>query len=563
MQPVDADSEVQGMANIQLSIDEGIGNLKRKSDFDDQSPISTVKGSTTITTPPTTSDSVFKNQIDFKENNASNASTTTGSAPIIRSESLKCTSSSALSHGTTSSTTISTIPSINGGAGSSSTLSKTRNLFSNTELSLWNAQSTKKQNSYTLDTLNSFRVKSRVVVRVVECIDLAKKNGNCDPYIIVTAIYTNKKKIQKRTKCRKKTTNPTFDETLYFDLTNEYDSKTMSGNNVYTVAPLDGEDLFELIISAWHDVGMGENVFLGEIKIPIHGKQQQNSIQPDAWYFLQPRTSQTRPMRSCATPPGTRLSSDNSLGSLRLKLVYTADHVFPLATYDGLLNLLIKSLDQSIIVSAVHILGEIVSNKTEIAQPFVRLFTYENLISPIIKSLADHEISKLTDPTTIFRGNTLVSKMMDEAMRLHGLHYLHSTLRPIVESILIEKKPCEIDPTRVKDKSMVDVNLINLQDYVERVFDAIIKSDVNCPPILCQIFHDLRECAAKYFPHNKEVRYSVVSGFIFLRFFAPAILGPKLFDLTNEPLVSNDILKSYFIFFSSVSALLILFWSNI
>lgn len=35
-----------------------------------------------------------------------------------------------------------------------------------------------------------------------------------------------------------------------------------------------------------------------------------------------------------------------------------------------------------------------------------------------------------------------------------------------------------------------------------------------------------------------QVRYSVVSGFIFLRFFAPAILGPKLFDLTAEPLVS-------------------------
>jgi Ras GTPase-activating protein 3 len=30
----------------------------------------------------------------------------------------------------------------------------------------------------------------------------------------------------------------------------------------------------------------------------------------------------------------------------------------------------------------------------------------------------------------------------------------------------------------------------------------------------------------------------VISGFIFLRFFAPAILGPKLFDLTTEQIVS-------------------------
>lgn len=40
-----------------------------------------------------------------------------------------------------------------------------------------------------------------------------------------------------------------------------------------------------------------------------------------------------------------------------------------------------------------------------------------------------------------------------------------------------------------------------------------------------------------YVIENKEIKYSVVSGFIFLRFFAPAILGPRLFDLTKEQIV--------------------------
>ena len=30
---------------------------------------------------------------------------------------------------------------------------------------------------------------------------------------------------------------------------------------------------------------------------------------------------------------------------------------------------------------------------------------------------------------------------------------------------------------------------------------------------------------------DKPTRYTAVSGFIFLRFFGPAILGPKLFDI--------------------------------
>lgn len=387
--------------------------------------------------------------------------------------------------------------------------------------------------------LNRNRVnKSRIRIKVDECVELTKKNGTCDPYAMITAQYSNCKKITKRTKSQKKTVNPTFSEEFDFDMQVDFDGKTDSVN-AYKVAPFDGADLCEIVVSLWHDApGMGEDVFLGERKIQLRGKTQQNALQPSAWYFLQPRTCSSRPARSCATPPGTRLSSsDSSLGSLRLKLLYAADHVFPLATYDCLMNLLLQSVDQKPITSsAVYILGELIANKTEVAQPLVRLFTHKNLISSIIKVLADHEISKLTDPTTIFRGNTLVSKMMDEAMRLSGLHYLHTTLRPIVELILHEKKPCEIDPARCPKDNVIETNLNNLQEYVEKVFEAITKSAIKCPNVLCEIFHNLRECAAKHFPHNREVRYSVVSGFIFLRFFAPAILGPKLFDLTTEPL---------------------------
>ncbi|XP_060653906.1 GTPase-activating protein [Drosophila nasuta] len=406
---------------------------------------------------------------------------------------------------------------------------------------------------------NSHARNVRVAIRVPACVDLAKKQGTCDPFVICTAYYSNKQTRTLRTKLRKKTVDPEFDEVMYFDLsidadasntgtTNSNKSATSvesSANKAYSIYPLGGADLSEIAVTLWHDAhgAMADKVFLGEVRLPMLNKQQQQAVQPAAWYYLQPRTaspscrSLNATPRSCATPPGTRLSVDSTIGSLRLNLNYTADHVFPLATYDDLLNLLLESVDQRpITLSSVYILGELVSGKTEVAQPLVRLFTHTERIAPIIKALADHEISNLTDPTTIFRGNTLVSKMMDEAMRLSGLHYLHQTLRPVLSQIVAEKKPCEIDPSKVKDRSAVDTNLHNLKDYVERVFEAITKSAERCPKVLCQIFHDLRECAGKHFPRNREVRYSVVSGFIFLRFFAPAILGPKLFDLTTERL---------------------------
>lgn len=73
------------------------------------------------------------------------------------------------------------------------------------------------------------------------------------------------------------------------------------------------------------------------------------------------------------------------------------------------------------------------------------------------------------DANTIFRGNTLVSKMMDEVMRLAGLHYLHETLRPALDQVFAEKKPCEIDPTRVKDPAVIQTNMENLKVSVVRI----------------------------------------------------------------------------------------------
>lgn len=69
------------------------------------------------------------------------------------------------------------------------------------------------------------------------------------------------------------------------------------------------------------------------------------------------------------------------------------------------------------------------------------------------------------------------------------------------------------------------------------MFNAITQSFIHCPAIMCRLFDALRQSAAQRFPRDAGVRYSVVSGFIFLRFFAPAILGPRLFELTTEHIV--------------------------
>lgn len=57
-----------------------------------------------------------------------------------------------------------------------------------------------------------------VCCRVIECSELTIKNGSCDPFATVTVIYSNGKQISKRTKGKKKTASPYFNETFVFEV---------------------------------------------------------------------------------------------------------------------------------------------------------------------------------------------------------------------------------------------------------------------------------------------------------------------------------------------------------
>jgi len=48
------------------------------------------------------------------------------------------------------------------------------------------------------------------------------------------------------------------------------------------------------------------------------------------------------------------------------------------------------------------------------------------------------------------------------------------------------------------------------------------------------LFAFLQEESLKFFPDSPQMRYTSVTAFIFLRFFCPSVLGPKLFGLRDE-----------------------------
>ncbi|XP_073698002.1 ras GTPase-activating protein 3 isoform X3 [Garra rufa] len=353
----------------------------------------------------------------------------------------------------------------------------------------------------------------KLATRVLECQDLPIVNGQCDPYAAVSLLGPSRSEA-KKTKVKRKTNNPQFDEVFFFEVT-----KPLSYTKRHFDVEEDDVDKLALKVDLWNasNLKFGDE-FLGEVRVPL--KVLGQSGVHDAWYFLLPRDNGHKSLKA------------DELGSLRLNIVYTEDHVFPTEHYNPLRDLLLQSAHvEPVSASTAHILGEVCREKQEAAVPLVRLFLHYGKIVPFLSAIAHAEINRTQDPNTIFRGNSLTSKCIDETMKLAGMHYLRVTLKPIIDEICTDHKPCEIDPVKLKESENLDTNRENLRQYVDRIFNVITSSGVSCPTVMCDIFFALRESAASRFQVDPDVRYTAVSSFIFLRFFAPAILSPNLFHL--------------------------------
>jgi hypothetical protein len=130
-----------------------------------------------------------------------------------------------------------------------------------------------------------------------------------------------------------------------------------------------------------------------------------------------------------------------------------------------------------------------------------------------------------------------------------GLGYLENTLGPVLREICDEKANCEVDPTRLDKNDDVKLHWKRLIGYANALWSSIDKSRTSIPRYLPwmvwvngselrMVFHHLQRTVLARFNEAREdkftiVRYTSVSGFLFLRLFCPAILNPKLFGITK------------------------------
>ncbi|XP_072034910.1 rasGAP-activating-like protein 1 isoform X2 [Amphiura filiformis] len=361
--------------------------------------------------------------------------------------------------------------------------------------------------------------RKRVRLKVVEARDLAVKDktGSSDPFVRLSFGGKN-----YETKTIKKTRYPRWEETFDLEVTSYL-----------------GEDFLELTMWDWDR--MSNDDFMGRATLSLAELLPGQTVSD--WVRLKPLLADG-------------IDEDSpDLGSLRVKARYSEQRILPSQYYQPLVNLMVDSVQgkQFVGPTPLSILEEVmVLDRQEIAITLVKIFLGQGMMLPFLDAVIQQELKYTSDVNTLFRGNSLATKSFDQFMKVVGMPYLHETLKPVVDQIYEEKKMVELDPQKMdrlkrkvsvkkqSDSQLLESSTATITNYLASIVNCILMSVDRCPPVMRMAFRQLRqrvqERIDERFPNNsnEEWQYLCMSGFFFLRFFAPAVLSPKLFFLRDQ-----------------------------
>lgn len=234
--------------------------------------------------------------------------------------------------------------------------------------------------------------------------------------------------------------------------------------------------------------------------------------------------------------------------SLYISFEHVKTPVLDSACYDGMQSILRKP-------SNFDIATTLVGSSSKLVMPTCELFTdiyrgefmhtewMTSLISSEVSSLAK-ENTKATGTDVLFRGSSLLSQALEKFMFLYGRDTLVKTVGRFVRKICASKDQLELDPSKINGASdaevgaIAKVNRLAFEHYLNYLW-SLIKNHSLPETVQYLMTHLRKEMQEKLQATDAQV-WNGLAAFIFLRFYCPAILNPRLFGLADQTLTSGN-----------------------
>ena len=247
---------------------------------------------------------------------------------------------------------------------------------------------------------------------------------------------------------------------------------------------------------------------VGRVKICVSSIQSRREV--EKWYSVEKSSRRETP-------------------SIRLKCQYQSIDILPLRDYEQLTKFLKDDYRTLCKMLEPHISVKV---KEELSSAMMNVFNIQDIAEDILADIVVHEISSNENESLTFRGNSIATKAMESYIKLVGEKYLEDTLRSTLHDILNNDIDLEVDPIKVNNNDILCSHRQDLRNVVTIVWRRIANSHSQFPVRLQRCFHKIRQYLEQV--GKEEIAYKLVSSCIFLRYLCPAILGPNLFNLTDE-----------------------------
>ena len=197
--------------------------------------------------------------------------------------------------------------------------------------------------------------------------------------------------------------------------------------------------------------------------------------------------------------------------------------------FEQLVQLVTMIGDKGELPIAIALSNVVTSNQMdELARVFVTLFDAKHLLSPLLWNMFYREVEVSDCMQTLFRGNSLGSKIMAFCFKIYGATFLQGLLEPLIQEMIdnADGVSFEVDPARMEPLETLEDNQQNLAEITQKVFDAIVSSADRFPSQLRSMCHCLYQVLCKRFPQSIQNNIGAVGTVLFLRFINPAIVSP-------------------------------------